>query len=358
MHAVALVVLSLLFLPGERKRAPIALDFGTTDAATSSDFAAVDLALAEPVAAEDAAADAPDATLVAPPLPTIDAAFAPEEPAVAPSLLEASPLETVAAGGFAAVALTAVPEPAMADSIGGDGLLAGVAGDRGESSGRGGTAAAGREAATFFGRSGEGKRVCFLCDNSSSYRDGGFHMVLEELARAIDGLRPDQSFFVVFFSDTAYPLFHPAPANALAPATADNKRRLRAWLQSVEMCRGGQGIHEAVTLVGSLHPDVVYLLSDGQMTGSVVDRVSDADFGEAVVHTFGMQQSIVDRRTGRIDADRAREQDGCNRNLATIAAAHGGGFTPVIVPPPAAVLERLRPIARNRTRGTVWGLRL
>jgi hypothetical protein len=28
------------------------------------------------------------------------------------------------------------------------------------------------------------------------------------------------------------------------------------------------------------------------------------------------------------------------------------------VPPPAAALERLRPIARNRSRGPVWGLRL
>ena len=46
------------------------------------------------------------------------------------------------------------------------------------------------------------------------------------------------------------------------------------------------------------------------------------------------------------------------RNLGIIATAHGGTFTPVIVPPQAATLERLRPIPRNRTRGAVWGLKL
>jgi hypothetical protein len=351
VHVVAIIALSLFVLRSPVKRPPIALEFGTADAAVGGDVIPVDLTPAEPAAADaDAAAAFAVDLPVDPPPPTIDAE------------LSADPLTTDAlADDPADVSPVGLSPAGMSGTLGSADLLADVGGGGGVApgGGRAGTAPpAGAAAATFFGRSGQGKSVCFLCDNSSSYRDGGFHMVLEELARAVDGLRPDQSFFVVFFSDAAYPLFHPAPANTLAPATPDNKRKLRAWLETVEMCRGGQGIHDAVTLAGAIEPDVVYLLSDGEMAGSVVDRVSGADFGAAIVHTFGIQQPIVDRRTGRIDADRAREQEGYNRNLATIAAAHGGGFTPVIVPPPAAALERLRPIARNRSRGPVWGLRL
>jgi hypothetical protein len=218
--------------------------------------------------------------------------------------------------------------------------------------------ATGRGDTTFFGRNGEGRSVCFLCDNSNSHSNGGFHVVLEEVARAVDALPEDQSFFVVFFSDAAYPLFHPASVDRAQPATPENKRRLRAWLGTVEMCSGGQGIHDAVRLAGAAGTDVVYLLSDGEFSGSVVDRVQSADIGDTVVHTLGIQQTVVDRRTGLVVPDRLREQEGFNRNLAAIATAHGGTFTPVAIPPLAAALERSRPIPRNRSRGPVWGIKL
>ncbi|MCX7429606.1 MAG: hypothetical protein NTY17_01115 [Planctomycetia bacterium] len=193
--------------------------------------------------------------------------------------------------------------------------------------GQGNGGAADGAATTFFGRAGQGRSVCFICDNSNSYRDGSFHAILDELARAVDSLRPEQSFFVIFSSDAAYPLFHPSGADALQPATVENKQKLRAWLGTVEMCSGGQGIHDAV-------------------------------LGRAVVHAFGVQQSMIDRRTGIVDPDRLREQQGRNQNLITIATAHGGTFTAVTVPAAAAALERLRPIPRNRSRGAVWGVKL
>lgn len=232
----------------------------------------------------------------------------------------------------------------------------GGGGQRGGGHGAGG--AADRTAPTFFGRAGKGRSVCFICDNSNSYRDGSFHAVLDELSRAVDLLRPEQSFFVIFSSDAAYPLFHPAGADVLQPATVENKQKLRAWLRTVEMCSGGQGIHDAVRLAGGLGADCVYLLSDGELGATVVDRLEAADFGGAVVHTFGVQQSVIDRRTGQVDPDRLREQQGRNQNLITISTAHGGTFTSVAVPPAVAALEKMRPIPRNRSRGAVWGVKL
>ena len=244
----------------------------------------------------------------------------------------------------------------MLADVGGTGDFGDEAGGsaRGGGPSRGGQPGGG----SFFGRQGQGQTVCFICDNSNSYRDGGFHTVLDELARAVESLRPEQSFFVIFFSDDAYPLFHPERVDGLQPASPDNKRRLRAWLATVEMCGGGQGIDEAVKLAGGLGADVVYFLSDGEHAASVVERIASADFGGAVVHTFGVQQGVLDRRTGQLDPGKLRRQQDCDRNLVAIATAHGGGFTPVLVPPQAAMLERLRPIHRNRTPGPVWGSKL
>jgi hypothetical protein len=264
-----------------------------------------------------------------------------------------------------AEAFAADSEAVMPASFDAADILADVGGAGGSGDGaagsprEGGSAGGGPPgAAAFFGRAGQGQTVCFICDNSNSYRDGGFHVVLDEVARAVDSLRPDQSFFVVFFSDDAYPMFHPEPVAGLQSASPENKRRLRAWLATVQMCGGGQGIDEAVKIASQLEADVVYFLSDGEHAASVVERVATADFGGAVVHTFGMQQGVVDRRTGRIDPAKLHRQQEFDRNLIAIATAHGGGFTPVMVPPQAAMLERLRPIPKNRAPGPVWGLKL
>lgn len=338
VHGVAVVVLAMMFVAVEAE--PVRLTLTIGDAAEPSLEEATLVSIDTPANPDEAVA-----------------LLATEEPIdVEPlSLLDPSPselsVESLSAADAGQAAMESIEPGALLSEIGGgEGKPA--------AGGQGIGMAAGSPAATFFGRAGQGKSVCFVCDNSNSHRDGSFHAVLEELARAVEALEPGQSFFVIFASDAAYPLFHPAVVGELQPATAENKQRLRAWLGTVEMCRGGQGIHEAVRLAGALGAEVVYLLSDGELGGSVVERLEGADFGGAAVHTFGMQQSVIDRRTGLVDPDRLREQQGHDRNLATIALAHGGTFTPVVIPPQAAALERLRPIPRNRSRGVVWGLKL
>lgn len=332
--------LALFFVAAEAKPKRPVLTLGASDDLVVDELAPVVL---------DAADEAVDAEHAAE-LQTEPATLATDEAVID----EVSFDDAAFAGDLAAV------EPAAFDSIDALADVGGSSagsGQRGKASGKpagGGAPGSG----SFFGRPGEGQSVCFICDNSNSYRNGGFHTVLDELARAVDALRPDQSFFVVFFSDTAYPLFHPEPVDALQLASPENKQRLRAWLATVEMCGGGRGIDDAIRIAGSLSADAVYFLSDGEHAASVVDRVVTADFGDAVVHTFGMQQGVLDRWTGRVDADRLRQQQEFDRNLVAIATAHGGTFTPVTVPPQAAVLEKLRPIQRNRAPGPVWGRKL
>ena len=339
VHVVAILGLATIFVVVEAKPIRLALTVGDAAEPAFEEAALVSIdTLAQPdepveLLTEAAPTDVEPLALLEP---------APSEPLLA----EHDPADDVGEG------MAALDPGALLAEIGGPGDA------KPAGSGQGGAAAGGKPAAAFFGRAGQGRSVCFICDNSNSYSDGSFHVVLEELARAVDALKPDQSFFVIFASDAAYPLFHPAPVDALQPATVENKQKLRAWLGTVEMCRGGQGIHDAVKLAGALGAEVVYLLSDGELGASVVDRLEGADFGGAAVHTFGMQQTVIDRRTGEVNPDKLREQQGYDRNLATIAIAHGGTFTPVFVAPQAVALERLRPIPRNRARGAVWGLKL
>ena len=346
VHVVAMIALGMTFVFTAR-REPVTITLGMVSEEVVEDSSPI-MIVDELPQTDNGTGDGQEALA---PLPTVEAMAAMLPPVLDPVGNEALPTAPTTESPTL-TSLESADFQGMLAEIGRAGATAG-----GRAGRQRGQSAAG-DNATFFGRTGEGRSVCFLCDNSNSHSTGGFHVVLEEVARAVDALPADRSFFVVFFSDDAYPLFHPDHADALVPATPDNKRRLRSWLATVEMCRGGPGIHEAVRLAERLDPDAVYLLSDGQFSATVVDRVGRASFGDAVVHTFGIQQAVVDRLTGQVDPERLLEQQGWNRNLITIATAHGGVFTPVNIPPAAAVLERVRPIPRNRSRGAVWGLRL
>ena len=52
----------------------------------------------------------------------------------------------------------------------------------------------------------------FVVDNSNSMIRGRFETALLELIRTVDNMTPKQQFYVIFFSDTAYRVFHPNPA--------------------------------------------------------------------------------------------------------------------------------------------------
>jgi len=354
VHLIALLGLAMMYVTVEAEPVRVAITLG--EAAGLNETAALDetakLALEEVELLASDRESQPDNALES---LTVAEAIAAEPLANIGPPSEELFADVQSADGVGGMDVASFDPGDMLAEIGGGGL--GEGGQKRGGQGGGGQGSGGA-ATTFFGRAGQGRSVCFICDNSNSYRDGSFHAVLDELARAVDSLRPEQSFFVIFSSDAAYPLFHPAGADALQPATVENKQKLRAWLGTVEMCSGGQGIHDAVRLGAALGADCVYLLSDGELGANVVTRLEAADFGSAVVHAFGVQQRVIDRRTGLVDPDQLREQLGRNQNLITIATAHGGTFTPVTVPAAVAALERLRPIPRNRSRGVVWGVKL
>ena len=76
----------------------------------------------------------------------------------------------------------------------------------------------------FFGSKTEAIDFVFVIDNSNSMTKGRFETALNELVKAVSKLNKRQKFYVIFYSDTAYPLFHPYSPKTLVPATPQNKQ--------------------------------------------------------------------------------------------------------------------------------------
>jgi hypothetical protein len=213
--------------------------------------------------------------------------------------------------------------------------------DVGASFGSGGDgmgAAAG--AATFFGKKAQGRRFVFVCDNSNSMGRGRFETALHELMKSVDGMSPKQSFYVIFFSDTSYRMFHPEAAPGFVPATSENKEKLRAWLQAAEMCLGTNGV-SAMEAAFSLQSDVISILGDGEFGDQTEPMLAAPHSRTTIINTFGMDISAKGAAA-----------------FQAIAAANGGTYTPVTVSPEAAAMAKAKPINRNVVRGSVWGLTL
>lgn len=325
LHAAALVALATVFIVREAEPEPMVITSSVTAQEPTENFAEVELEpveLTEPVAVM--------AEPVMPELADLDMAAAIDETSLA--------AELVAPAAESLLDDTLVSGPSTSDLLA---PLGGGAGGAGGGGGAGGASGMGGGASMFFGKAGSGKSVCFMCDNSRSYEDGGFEMVVAELMRAVASLQPSQSFFVVFFSDEAYPMFYPDEVSELLPATPENKQKLQAWLSNVETRTGGRGIGRATDLATELAADTIYFLSDGDYTPATVERLVSSDFGGAVVHTFGMQAAARRNPT----PEQIQEQLSHNQNLIRIAESHGGSFTPVITPPQAAAAARMRAAA-------------
>jgi hypothetical protein len=193
----------------------------------------------------------------------------------------------------------------------------------------------------FFGTKIKGKRIVFILDNSGSMQDGRLETVISELLQCVESLERDQQFYVIFHSDTVYPLFYPQPIDRYISPTKAGKQALAEWLDTVELCMG-DSVDEALAIAAMIEPDTVLLLSDGQIPNlKTLSFLLNGELRNFPVHTFavGMGGSIAGRR-----------------NLQEIAAANGGEFRETETPEAMKELARRRPrMYHDRLPGLVWG---
>jgi von Willebrand factor type A domain len=212
----------------------------------------------------------------------------------------------------------------------------------GDGSGGGGDSAGiGIGGTSFFGVKTVGKRFIYVVDNSNSMSKGRLEAAIQEVQDSIDLLKPTQYFYVIFYSDTAYPLFYPNTVKTFPNATPANKKKLREWLATVEHCLQTRG-EEAMQLAFSLKPDVIYLMGDGAFTDDTVKQTLARIDPRVLIHTFGF--------------DMNKEKD--KAGFEAIAKKFRGDFHDARVSPEMLIVERTNKRPHNRFRHGVWGIKL
>lgn len=148
----------------------------------------------------------------------------------------------------------------------------------GDGDGQGGT--------SFFGRKLTVDSIAYVIDASGSMQGARFRRARQELVNALKEMRQEQQFYIVFYTDQTYPLYWPNSVAELQLATPNNLRKTGLWLEKAQTS-GGTEPQEAMRIALGLQPDVVFLLSDGDIppdTRSIVMRENK----RSVIHTIAL----------------------------------------------------------------------
>lgn len=201
-----------------------------------------------------------------------------------------------------------------------------------------------KASASFFGSKTVASRFVFVIDNSNSMTKGRFETALNELAKTLETLNEEQSYYILFYSDTAYGLFHPYPVRDLIPATKKNKLATLKWLLTVQLCLRTDAA-EALQKALDLDPDVIFVLGDGAFT--------DAQAVQKVIARRSEEQKKI-----KINALGMEVNAAAAKNFAFLAKQSGGTYNDVGVHPIGAEIASRTPRPRNNKRGPVWGITL
>lgn len=140
-----------------------------------------------------------------------------------------------------------------------------------------------RKSASFYGIDAEGNDFVFVVDMSGSMSGTRFRRAKSELQRSIAALAPTQRYFIIFFSDDAYPM----PAKDLIEANEENLLATRRWLKQAA-CHGGTHPLPALLDAISFGPDAIFLLSDGKFDPATAPQVDAAEPARPIpIHTIG-----------------------------------------------------------------------
>jgi hypothetical protein len=194
-----------------------------------------------------------------------------------------------------------------------------------------------KSSSAVFGTKKTASDYIFVIDNSNSMGKGRFETALHELMVAVNGLNKKQRFYVIFYSDCAYPMMYPNSVTQMVYATNSHKQQLFNWLNTVQLCLKTNG-KEAIEAAFKMDPDVIYVLGDGAFTDKASKYFASQPRGRTILNTRGMQVN-----------------PSLAKSFEALAKAHGGDYKDVGVLPAAAARAKAYPIPRNNKRNGVWG---
>jgi hypothetical protein len=159
------------------------------------------------------------------------------------------------------IAALDAPAENSLDASGFDGLALGGAGE--------GEGALHPAATEFFGIGGYGQSFVYVVDCSGSMQEREkFDRARYELMHSLEQLGSDQRYFVIFFSDGAYPM----DSDELVPATEEQRARTADWIRHLQP-DGGTNPLPALLVALTLRPDAIYFLSDGKFDPATVTQM-------------------------------------------------------------------------------------
>jgi hypothetical protein len=164
-----------------------------------------------------------------------------------------------------------------------------------------------------FGAGGNARTIAFVCDSSGSMINT-FGTLRSELQKAVDGLKPIQSFSILFFSNDKYQAFE---NGALVPATPDNKRKAFKWLADVTTT-GTSNPVAGLELALKTKPQLMYVLTDGDFPNNdeIVTKINAMNTPKVTrINTIAFVQSRDDEVSQSF-----------TDFLNTIAKSNGGVF--------------------------------
>jgi hypothetical protein len=172
---------------------------------------------------------------------------------------------------------------------------------------------------TFVGlTSSNARRIAYVIDASGSLI-ASLQVVVEEMARSLEGLAPPQEFSIIFFQqDRALVV---PPASRMLPARPEEKRRALEWIDRNVVPSGNSNPLPGIEAAIRLDPDVVFLLSDN-ITGAGQYEIDQRDL-LARLDELNPRHTRSGRRRTQINCIQFLDPDPLD-TLAIIAREHGG----------------------------------
>lgn len=131
----------------------------------------------------------------------------------------------------------------------------------------------GREVSFAGLRAGEVRRVAYVVDASGSLV-GSLPIVLDELARSMRSLSPDQQYVLLFFQRNQ--AVAAPPGDRFSPATPEQIERTLRWARQRIIPTGRSNPTAALEAAMRLRPDAIFLLGTG-LTGSGQYEIDQAE---------------------------------------------------------------------------------
>lgn len=135
--------------------------------------------------------------------------------------------------------------------------------------------------AGFFGLLSQGSSFVYVIDRSGSMQGEKISAAIRELCRSVRALNKEMKFYLIFYNDSHLSM----NSSKMVVASQDNKNKYLSWTDNITG-EGGTEPTTAMKLAISLHPDVIWLLSDGEFPEEVVGTIKQANNRKIKINTL------------------------------------------------------------------------